>query len=57
MISCTESQFFGVFKGYIHDYYPKTGNYKCIFRGVDTYSILSNILKDNNWGVKFFSQN
>ncbi|PKB92700.1 hypothetical protein RhiirA5_439662 [Rhizophagus irregularis] len=32
MVSCTESQFFGVFKGYIHDYYPKTGNYKCIFK-------------------------
>ncbi|GET00462.1 hypothetical protein GLOIN_2v1472826 [Rhizophagus clarus] len=32
MFSCTESQFFGVFKGYIHDYFPKTGNYKCIFK-------------------------
>ncbi|CAG8502966.1 3342_t:CDS:1, partial [Diversispora eburnea] len=33
--SCTESQFFGVFKGFIHNYYPKTGTYKCIFRGAD----------------------
>ena|SRR5436305_3968147 len=35
MVSCTESQFFSVFKGHIHNYYPKTGNYKCIFKGVN----------------------
>jgi hypothetical protein len=56
MVSCTESQFFGVFKGYIHNYYPKTGNYKCIFKGVDSYSTLSNVLGDDNWGAKFFLQ-
>ncbi|CAG8780578.1 7271_t:CDS:1, partial [Racocetra fulgida] len=27
IVNCTESQFFSVFKGYIHNYYPKTGNY------------------------------
>ena len=36
MVICTESQFFGVFKGYIHDYYLKMGNYKCIFKGVNS---------------------
>ncbi|POG59635.1 hypothetical protein GLOIN_2v1720654, partial [Rhizophagus irregularis DAOM 181602=DAOM 197198] len=56
MVNCTESQFFGVFKGYIHNYYPRTGNYKCIFKGVDTYSTLSLILRDDNWGAKYFSQ-
>ncbi|CAB4439571.1 unnamed protein product [Rhizophagus irregularis] len=56
MISCTESQFFGVFKGYIHNYYPKTGNYKCIFKGINSYSTLSKVLGDDNWGVKYFLQ-
>ncbi len=56
MVSCTESQFFGVFKGHIHNYYPKTGNYKCIFKGVDSYSTLSHILGDDNWGAKYFLQ-
>ncbi|RGB36444.1 hypothetical protein C1646_666951 [Rhizophagus diaphanus] len=51
---CTESQFFGVFKGHIHNYYPKTGNYKCMFKGVDSYSTLSHILGDDNWGAKYF---
>ncbi|GES92028.1 hypothetical protein GLOIN_2v1786004 [Rhizophagus clarus] len=46
---CTESQFFGVFKGYIHDYFPKTGNYKCIFKGINSYSTLSKVLGDDNW--------
>lgn len=55
MVNCTESQFFGVFKGYIHNYYPRMGNYKCIFKGVDTYSTLSHILRDDNWGAKYFS--
>src|SRR3954469_5567141 len=56
MVNCTESQFFGVFKGHIHNYYPKTGNYKCIFKGVNSYSILSHILGDENWGAKFYPQ-
>ncbi|GES79265.1 hypothetical protein GLOIN_2v1472826 [Rhizophagus clarus] len=56
MFSCTESQFFGVFKGYIHDYFPKTGNYKCIFKGINSYSTLSKVLGDDNWGVKYFLQ-
>jgi len=56
MVSCTESQFFGVFKGHIHNYYPKIGNYKYIFKGVDSYFTLSHILRDNNWGAKYFLQ-
>ncbi|RHZ90192.1 hypothetical protein Glove_4g25 [Diversispora epigaea] len=55
-ISGTESQFFGVFKGYIHNYFPKSGTYKCIFKGADAYSTLTHILKDENWGVKYFLQ-
>ncbi|CAB4423106.1 unnamed protein product [Rhizophagus irregularis] len=56
MVNCTKSQFFGVFKGHIHNYYPRTGNYKCIFKGVDSYSTLSHILGDDNWGAKYFLQ-
>ncbi|RHZ81611.1 hypothetical protein Glove_117g644 [Diversispora epigaea] len=55
-ISGTESQFFGVFKGYIYNYFPKSGTYKCIFKGADAYSTLAHILKDENWGVKYFLQ-
>ncbi|CAG8589244.1 960_t:CDS:2 [Dentiscutata heterogama] len=56
IINCTESQFFGVFKEYIHNYYSKTGGYKCIFKGVDSYFILSQILRDDNWDIKYFLQ-
>ncbi|CAG8811860.1 32202_t:CDS:2, partial [Racocetra persica] len=56
IVNCTESQFFSVFKGYIHNYYPKMGNYKCIFKGADSYSTLSYIFRDDNWGVKYFLQ-
>jgi hypothetical protein len=56
IVSCTESQFFGVFKRHIHNYYPKTGNYKCIFKGIDSYSTLSHILEDENWKAKYFLQ-
>ncbi|PKB97395.1 hypothetical protein RhiirA5_433238 [Rhizophagus irregularis] len=49
MIICIESQFFGIFKEYIHDYYPKMGNYKCIFKGISSYHTLLNVLEDDNW--------
>ncbi len=55
-ISCKESQFFDIFNRHIYNYYSKTGNYKCIFKGVNSYSTLSRILKDDNWKVKYFSQ-
>ncbi|PKY58939.1 hypothetical protein RhiirA4_481274 [Rhizophagus irregularis] len=56
MVNCTEGQFFGIFRGYIHDYYPKTGNYNCIFKGVSSYHTLSSVLGDDNWDIKYFSQ-
>ncbi|CAG8643734.1 1945_t:CDS:1, partial [Diversispora eburnea] len=56
IFSCTKSQFFGVFKRFIHNYYPKTEIYKCIFKGADAYSTLVYILKDKNWGIKYFPQ-
>ncbi|CAG8576413.1 10115_t:CDS:2, partial [Dentiscutata heterogama] len=38
-----------------HSKYAGNG-YKCIFKGIDSYFILSQILKDDNWGTKYFLQ-
>ncbi|PKY58362.1 hypothetical protein RhiirA4_412086, partial [Rhizophagus irregularis] len=54
IVNCTESQFFCVFKEHIHNYYLKTENYKCIFKGVNSYSTLSYILGDDNCEAKYF---
>lgn len=53
-VNCTESEFFWIFNGNIHQYNPKTGSYKCIFRGEGAYDDLSQIFNDTNWGVKYF---
>jgi hypothetical protein len=49
-VKCTESEFFWVFNGHIHQYNQKSGSYKCIFRGKEAYNILSQIFDDANWG-------
>ncbi|RHZ82629.1 hypothetical protein Glove_106g42 [Diversispora epigaea] len=54
---CLESLFFGVFKGYIHHYNYRSGNYKCLFQGPDTYTQVSNLFGNSNWGRKFFDNN
>ncbi|PKK76809.1 hypothetical protein RhiirC2_772051 [Rhizophagus irregularis] len=43
-IPATESQFYAVFKNYIHYYSATKGIYKCIFRGGSSNQILANIL-------------
>ena len=53
-IKCTESEFFWVFSGYIHQFNSKSGSYKCIFRGETAYTTLSQVFNDTNWGVKYF---
>ena len=53
-VTCTESQFFAVFGGYIHHYSNKKQIYKCIFRGPDTLSKLAKIFNNENWGTKFY---
>jgi hypothetical protein len=53
-VNCTESEFFWIFSGNIHQYNPKSGRYKCIFRGEEAYDVLSQIFNDTNWGVKYF---
>ncbi|RHZ51709.1 hypothetical protein Glove_475g25 [Diversispora epigaea] len=54
---CLESLFFGVFKGYIHHYNYRSGNYKCLFQGPDAYTQVSNLFGNSNWGRKFFDNN
>jgi len=54
-IPCTESLFFGLFKGHIH--YFKTNIYKCIFRGSNAYQALAKIFDFNEWGRRFYKQN
>ncbi|GBC22095.2 hypothetical protein GLOIN_2v1482031 [Rhizophagus irregularis DAOM 181602=DAOM 197198] len=44
-IPATESQFYAVFKNYIHYYSATKGIYKCIFRGGSSNQILANILE------------
>jgi len=53
-VNCTESEFFWIFNGNIHQYNPKSGSYKCIFRGEGAYDVLSQIFDDTNWGIKYF---
>ncbi|POG59466.1 hypothetical protein GLOIN_2v1818618 [Rhizophagus irregularis DAOM 181602=DAOM 197198] len=56
-IPATESQFYAVFKNYIHYYYSATkGIYKCIFRGGSSNQILANILEMEGWETKFYDQ-
>ncbi|RHZ69749.1 hypothetical protein Glove_279g47 [Diversispora epigaea] len=56
-LPCPESIFFSVFGGYIYYYSSAKGIYKCIFRGCDSYHVLSTILNSNHWGKKVYSQN
>ncbi|RHZ89262.1 hypothetical protein Glove_16g70 [Diversispora epigaea] len=42
---------------HIHYYSNTKRLYKCIFRGHDTYQILSTIFNSNQWGKKIYSQN
>ncbi|CAG8715994.1 5488_t:CDS:1, partial [Gigaspora rosea] len=52
MIPCLESQFVGVFNGYIGRYSPSRGWYWCIFTGVGAYESLGQIFGDEKWGVR-----
>ncbi|RHZ67821.1 hypothetical protein Glove_299g5 [Diversispora epigaea] len=56
-IPCPESIFFSVFGGYIHYHSYSKGIYKCIFRGHETYQVLSTIFNSDQWGKKIYSQN
>jgi hypothetical protein len=55
-IPATESQFYAVFKNYIHYYSATRGIYKCVFRGGASNQILANILGMQGWEIKFYDQ-
>ncbi|CAG8853366.1 18671_t:CDS:1, partial [Gigaspora margarita] len=46
LMLCTLSQFYSVFKGYIHRRFPKSGRVKCLFQGDNAYTLLGQILND-----------
>lgn len=54
-LTCTEHQFFDVFKGHIH-YRSNKNVYKCVFRGTSGYQALSEILNNPLWGRKFYNE-
>ncbi|PKY35372.1 hypothetical protein RhiirB3_421081, partial [Rhizophagus irregularis] len=55
-VPATESQFYAVFKNYIHYYSTRKGFYKYIFREVSANQMLANILDIQKWEVKFYEQ-
>src|ERR1044072_558543 len=55
-VPATESQFYAVFKNYIHYYSARKSVYKCMFHGVSANQILANILEMQEWGIKFYEQ-
>ncbi|CAG8812998.1 9741_t:CDS:1, partial [Cetraspora pellucida] len=57
LVPCTESLFFAVFKGYVHQFSNNPRVYKCRFHGESAYSTLAQILEDPRWGQKNYDQN
>src|SRR5438128_5478452 len=53
-VPCTESLFFAVFRNYIHA--RRKGSYTCIFKGHDSYQVVSNLLENEYWGKKIYGQ-
>ncbi|CAG8772483.1 16521_t:CDS:1, partial [Racocetra persica] len=56
-LTCLESIFQVIFKGYIHCYNKRTEVSKYIFHGSTGYQELSKILNNANWETKYHSQN
>ncbi|CAG8643214.1 10190_t:CDS:2 [Cetraspora pellucida] len=56
-IPCTESQFFAIFAGHIHQFSNNPRVYKCRFHGESAYLTLTRILGDSKWGQKCYNQN
>ncbi|CAG8759511.1 15091_t:CDS:1, partial [Gigaspora margarita] len=46
LMPCTLNQFYSVFKGHIHRRFSKSGRVRCLFRGDNAYSLLGQILND-----------
>ncbi|GES96120.1 hypothetical protein GLOIN_2v1774494 [Rhizophagus clarus] len=52
----TKSQFYAIFKNHIYYYSTRKNVYKCIFHGILSNQILANILKMQEWRIKFYEQ-
>jgi hypothetical protein len=55
-VPATESQFYSVFKNYIHYYSSTKGIYKCVFHGDSSNQILADILEMQGWEIKFYNK-
>jgi len=55
-LPCTKSQFFSIFRGFIHYYQAKRGIYKCFFRGSWGKKELNYIFNDEQWSTKHYDQ-
>jgi hypothetical protein len=55
-LPCTKSQFFSIFRGFIHYYQAKRGIYKCFFRGSWGKKELNYIFNDKQWSTKHYDQ-
>lgn len=53
---CTKSQFFSIFRGFIHSFQAKKGKYKCFFRGSWGKKQLNYIFNDEQWSIKHHDQ-
>lgn len=53
---CTRSQFFSIFRGFIHFFKAKGGIYKCFFHGSWGKNQLNYIFNDEQWSVKHYDQ-
>ncbi|CAG8611803.1 3154_t:CDS:2 [Dentiscutata erythropus] len=56
LVPSTESQFYAIFKNYIHYYSAAKNKYKYIFNRSSSNQELANILDSQNWGIKFYDQ-
>ena len=55
-LPCTKSQFFSIFRGFIHYYQAKRGIYKCFFQGSWGKKELNYIFNDEQWSTKHYDQ-
>ncbi|PKB98838.1 hypothetical protein RhiirA5_430733 [Rhizophagus irregularis] len=53
---CTKSQFFSIFRGFIHSFQAKRGIYKCFFQGSWGKKQLNYIFNDEQWSIKHYDQ-
>ena len=55
-LPCTKSQFFSIFRGFIHYYQAKRGIYKCFFQESWGKKELNYVFNDEQWSTKHYDQ-